>query len=83
MAASLLIKVLTHVALITAVEWGWDRSQEIRKTWKNDYVRREAPYLYSKLQRAYMNHLIDFSEYSHWRQKLWDAEKENDCEDGK
>ncbi|KAK4202995.1 hypothetical protein QBC40DRAFT_139514, partial [Triangularia verruculosa] len=72
--------VLAHAALITAVKSGWELFQMVRKKRKDNPVRSETPYLYAKLQRAHMESLVNSSEYSYWRQKLWNAEKDYDCE---
>jgi hypothetical protein len=79
MVTATIANVLAHAALITAVKSGWELLRMVRKTRKDNSVRSETPYLYAKLHRAHMESLVNSSEYSHWRQKLWNAEKEYDC----
>jgi ribosome assembly protein 4 len=79
MDTATIANVLAHAALITVVKSGWELFRMIRKKLNDNSVRNETPYLYGKLQRAHIESLVDSSEYSYWRRKLWNAEKEYDC----
>jgi hypothetical protein len=80
MVTATIANALAPAALITAVKSGWELFRMVRKTRNDNSVRGETPYLYGKLQRAYIESLVNSSEYSYWRQKLRGAEKDYDCE---
>ncbi len=80
MATGIVANILAHAALITAVKSGWELIRMVHKTRRNNSVRSETPYLYAKLERAHMEGLVGAYDYPYWRQKLWNAEKDYDCE---
>jgi len=56
------------------------RYKKARKMKNDNSVRSEAPCIYAKLQRAHIESLIDDCDYSYWDERLWDAQKDFDCE---
>jgi ribosome assembly protein 4 len=66
-------------SIVTSIKSSWELRRMVKRKQEAKECEEEAPYIFRRLRRAYIEGLMSTLEYEQWYEKFLVAKVEKDC----